>query len=249
MSVSDTGCGIKKSELGSIFNRYERVVGNQGSNGLGLAIVDSLVGLMNGKVDVDSVYGKGSVFTVTIDQKVIQSDSVTSSSNQNGRVNIFDAKGMRVLVVDDNKLNLKVACKLLSVYNVDVVEAMSGQEFLDIIDADRDFDLILMDDMMPKMSGTETLNIFKKIERVDGFDIPVVVLTANAISGMRDKYLKSGFDDYLAKPIDKYELNRVLKKYLKVNKNTRNIDNNDNNNVSSGSNRVRGHKINKRDYE
>jgi len=234
MSVTDTGHGIKKEELNTIFNRYERVTGKSGSNGLGLAIVENLVGLMNGKVDVDSEFGKGSTFTVTIDQKVIQAESI-KVSHDNMRIKMFDASGMRVLVVDDNKLNLKVATKMLNSYNIEVVEAISGQEFLDIIDKDHNFDLILMDDMMPKMSGTETLNIYKKIERVDGFSIPVVVLTANAISGMRDKYLKEGFDEYLSKPIDKYELNRVLRKFLNVSKEKEEISNK----VS----KVRGQKI------
>ncbi len=214
MSVSDTGCGIAKEEMNSIFRRYESVVGQQERNGLGLAIVENLVGLMNGKIDVESVVQQGSTFTVTIDQKIVQAESMLVSS-ENLRVKAFDASGMRVMVVDDNKLNLKVAVRLLRAYQIEVVEAVSGREFLDIISQDHNFDLILMDDMMPQMSGTETFNIYKKIERVDGYSIPVVVLTANAISGMRDKYLKVGFDDYLAKPIDKYELHRVIKKYFK----------------------------------
>lgn len=216
MSVSDTGRGIKKDELNMIFNKYERVTGKATSNGLGLAIVENLVGLMNGKVDVESVVGKGSVFTITIDQKIIQAESIKLSHSDYLKLRVFDASGKRVLVVDDNKLNLKVATKLLTSYNIEVVEAISGNEFLDIIDKDSNFDLILMDDMMPNMSGTETLNIYRKIERVVGISIPVVVLTANAISGMRDKYLKAGFDEYLAKPIDKFELNRVLRKFFVV---------------------------------
>lgn len=216
MSVSDTGCGIKKEDLNTIFNKYERInVKKRNSNGLGLAIVENLVKFMNGKVDVESEVGKGSTFTVTIDQKIVQADAIKISDRESHKLKVFDATGMRVLVVDDNKLNLQVAVKLLKPYNISVVQASSGQEFLDIIDKDRDFDLVLMDDMMPKMSGTETLDIFKKIERVDGFLIPVVVLTANAVSGMRDRYINLGFDEYLAKPIDKYELNRILKKYLK----------------------------------
>ena len=245
MSVSDTGKGIAKSELNTIFNRYERVNNEKGSNGLGLAIVSSLVSLMGGKVDVDSELGKGSTFTITIDQSIIDDTSVKVIKNDDHNVKVFDASGKRVLIVDDNKLNLKVASRLLMPYNVSVVLAGSGSEFLDIIDNDTNFDLILMDDMMPKMSGSDTLNIFKKIERVSGFSIPVVVLTANAISGMREKYLSCGFDDYLAKPIDKFELNRVLKKYLK-NTNTLKKDKDvDYNDVMV----VKNHKIRKRDWE
>lgn len=245
MSVSDTGKGIAKSELNTIFNRYERVNNEKGSNGLGLAIVSSLVSLMGGRVDVDSELGKGSTFTITIDQSIIDDTSVKVIKNDDHNVKVFDASGKRVLIVDDNKLNLKVASRLLMPYNVSVVLAGSGSEFLDIIDNDTNFDLILMDDMMPKMSGSDTLNIFKKIERVSGFSIPVVVLTANAISGMREKYLSCGFDDYLAKPIDKFELNRVLKKYLKnidTLKKDKDVDYND---VMV----VKNHKIRKRDWE
>lgn len=245
MSVSDTGKGIAKSELNTIFNRYERVNNEKSSNGLGLAIVSSLVSLMGGKVDVDSELGKGSTFTVTIDQNIIDDTSVKVIKNDDHNVKVFDASGKRVLIVDDNKLNLKVASRLLMPYNVSVVLAGSGSEFLDIIDNDTNFDLILMDDMMPKMSGTDTLDIFKKIERVSGFSVPVVVLTANAISGMREKYLSCGFDDYLAKPIDKFELNRVLKKYLKSTgtlKKNKDVDYND---VMV----VKNHKIRKRDWE
>ena len=245
MSVSDTGKGIAKSELNTIFNRYERVNNEKGSNGLGLAIVSSLVSLMGGRVDVDSELGKGSTFTITIDQSIIDDTSVKVIKNDDHNVKVFDASGKRVLIVDDNKLNLKVASRLLMPYNVSVVLAGSGSEFLDIIDNDTNFDLILMDDMMPKMSGSDTLNIFKKIERVSGFSIPVVVLTANAISGMREKYLSYGFDDYLAKPIDKFELNRVLKKYLKNTDTLKKDKNVDYNDVMV----VKNHKIRKRNWE
>ena len=245
MSVSDTGKGIAKSELNTIFNRYERVNNEKGSNGLGLAIVSSLVSLMGGRVDVDSELGKGSTFTITIDQSIIDDTSVKVIKNDDHNVKVFEASGKRVLIVDDNKLNLKVASRLLMPYNVSVVLAGSGSEFLDIIDNDTNFDLILMDDMMPKMSGSDTLNIFKKIERVSGFSIPVVVLTANAISGMREKYLSCGFDDYLAKPIDKFELNRVLKKYLKNTDTLKKDKDVDYNDVMV----VKNHKIRKRDWE
>ena len=214
MSISDTGKGIDKSELNKIFNKYDDI-NNKDGNGIGLAIVKNLVDLMNGKIDVDSEVGVGTKFTVTFDQKIIDGESISVKNKENGEVKVFDATGMRVLVVDDNKLNLKVASRLLEPYGISVTMASSGDEFLDIIDKDNKFDLILMDDMMPKMSGTETLEVFKKIERVDGYNIPVVVLTANAVSGIKDKYISNGFDDYLSKPINKYELNRVLRKYLK----------------------------------
>lgn len=207
VSVIDTGIGIDSKELNTIFEQKE--------NGrLGLVISKHLTELMNGNIDVESDTNKGSTFTITIDQKII-SEQVLEETSKKKILRYFKAKDKRILLVDDNKLNLKVASKLLQPYDVEIIEATSGKECLNILEKDTNFDLILMDDLMPEMSGTECLDILKKIERVDGFYIPVVVLTANAISGVREKYLDIGFEDYLAKPIDKYELHRILKKYLK----------------------------------
>lgn len=212
IKVSDTGIGIKEENLNKIFSNINYDSLSKESYSLGLTVSKQLLDLMEGEIDVDSTYGKGSVFTITIDQKIADSDAVAERRERN--VQPFSAKGSRVLVVDDNKLNIKVATKLLSQYDIEVEAVYSGRECLDLLDKDTNFDLILMDDMMPHMSGTETLDILRKIERVEGFQIPVVVLTANAINGMKTKYLSCGFDDYLAKPIDRQELNRILKKFL-----------------------------------
>lgn len=208
--VSDTGIGIKKEDINNIFDKTSKPKGSS----LGLAISKYLLELMGGSIEVESTYGTGSKFIVTLDQKIV-SDCREEKVTRKRTLKPFSAGDKRILLVDDNKLNLKVAYKLLEPYKVEVVEALSGKECLEILDKDNKFDLILMDDMMPEMSGTECLSILKKIERVDGFYIPVVALTANAISGMKEKYLSLGFEDYLAKPIDKYELDRILKKYLK----------------------------------
>lgn len=204
IKVSDTGEGIKKEDLGNLFEK-------KNDHSIGLVLASHLVDLMNGKIEVDSEYGKGSTFVVSIDQKIIAEKEVKKTRE----VKVFKATGKRVLVVDDNKLNLKVINKKLVPYSVEVVEASSGSECLDILDKDTDFDLIFMDDMMPKLSGTETLSIIKKVSRIDGYYIPIVVLTANVTQGIREKYLGVGFDDYLAKPIEDQELSRVLKTYLK----------------------------------
>ena len=212
--VSDTGRGIRKEDIDNIFDEKSRRDGAS----LGLAISKYLLELMGGSIEAESTFGTGSNFIVTLDQKVI--NDVTGEKISRKRVlKPFDTNGKRILLVDDNKLNLKVAMKLLQPYNVEVIEATSGRECLDLLEKSTNYDLILMDDMMPEMSGTEVLAILKKIERVDGFYIPVVVLTANATTGMKEKYLNLGFEDYLAKPIDKYELDRILKKYLKGKKN------------------------------
>lgn len=208
--VSDTGRGIKKEDLTTIFESKNKKEGMT----LGLVVSKYLLDLMGGSIEVESTYGTGSKFIVTLDQKII-STSDTEKVSRKRSLKPFKATNKRILLVDDNKLNLKVATKLLAPYEVEVVEASSGQECLDILEKDTSFDLILMDDLMPEMSGTECLDIIKKIERVDGYYIPVVVLTANAVSGMKEKYLNSGFEDYLSKPIDKYALDRILKKYLK----------------------------------
>ena len=204
IKVSDTGEGISKSKLDNLFEK-------KNDNSIGLVLANHLVNLMNGKIEVDSIEGKGTTFVVSINQKII----AVKEEKRNGDIKPFKALGKRILVVDDNKLNLKVIVKMLAPYEVEVVEASSGSDCLDILDKDTDFDLIFMDDMMPKLSGTETLGIIKKVSRIDGYYIPIVVLTANVNQGIREKYLGVGFDDYLAKPIDKQELARILKKYLK----------------------------------
>ena len=117
----------------------------------------------------------------------------------------------KILVVDDNKINIKVAERLLKDYKVQVESVISGFECLDKVNEGNKYDLILLDDMMPKMSGVETL---KKLKSIEGYNIPTVALTANAISGMREKYLNDGFDDYLSKPIDKNELTTIINKFL-----------------------------------
>ena len=165
---------------------------------------------MHGSIVVDSVYGEGSTFTVALNQKIINKKNVKVAEVE--EVTKFKANNKKVLIVDDNLINLKVAARLLSTYKIDTEEVSSGFDCIEKIDEGSHYDLILMDDMMPKMSGTETL---KKLLEKDNFNIPVVARTANAISGMKESYLKSGFNDYISKPIDRKELERVLKQYLK----------------------------------
>ena len=211
ITISDTGIGISKEDLNKIFeNNNDR---NIEKNGLSLRYAKKLIELMDGKIEVSSEINKGTTFIITIDQK--NTDKERETKGEKEFLKTFTASNKRILLVDDNKLNIKVATKLLEPYKLEIVEASSGKECLDILEKDNNFDLILMDDLMPNMSGTDTLEIFKKIERIEGYTIPVVVLTANAVKGMKEKYLSIGFNDYLAKPIDKYELNRVLTKYLK----------------------------------
>ena len=166
---------------------------------------------MGGRIVVQSVYGKGSKFTVTLDQKIVKNPTINLEENASSEEQI-DLSGKKVLVVDDNKLNIKVATRLLEAYKLDITSVLSGEETLELLKTNNNFDIILLDDMMPKMSGTETLNQIKTDNLYTG---PIVALTANALTGMKEKYMEAGFDDYLAKPIEKGELERVLKKYLK----------------------------------
>ena len=215
ISVEDTGIGIKQENLNKLFNKFERLdlkdnITIEGT-GLGLAITKKLVDMMNGKIVVQSVFGKGSKFTVSIDQRIVKNPTIKVEAINTTHEHI-EVKNKTVLVVDDNKINLKVAERLLQTYGVDVECVESGFICIDNLKSGKKYDLILMDDMMPKMSGVETLQKIKV--EIPQFDIPVIALTANALTGMREKYLADGFNDYLAKPINKDELNRIINEYL-----------------------------------
>lgn len=215
ISVEDTGRGIKPDKIEKLFTKFERLDEDRNTTlegtGLGLAITKSLVEMMGGKIVVQSKYGSGSKFTVYLSQKIVCLKQTEKKNVDEAKEDNLDLSGKKILIVDDNKLNLKVASRLLEPYKVSVELVTSGIECIDMVKINN-YDLILMDDMMPKMSGTETLMELKKM---NDFNTKVIALTANAITGMKEKYLELGFDDYLAKPIDKLELNRVLKEYVK----------------------------------
>lgn len=217
ISVKDSGIGIKKENIDKLFTKFERFDLEKNmtieGTGLGLAITKKLVDLMGGKIVVDSTYGKGSTFTVAIDQRIVNKTKVVPVEAK--VVKKVSIKGKKILIVDDNLINLKVAARLLESYKVETECVSSGFECLNKINEGIKYDLILMDDMMPKMSGVET---FKKLKQIEGFNVPVIALTANAIAGMKENYLKEGFNDYISKPIDKKELERVLKTYLNAKK-------------------------------
>ncbi|MDO4963377.1 MAG: response regulator [bacterium] len=208
--VSDTGRGIKQSQMDTLFNKFERSEEDLNTTiegtGLGLAITKSLVEMLGGKIVVDSTYGKGSKFTVFISQKL--SDKELEKVNELDDLS-FDNK--KILIVDDNTLNLKVAAKLFKEYNFIIDTANSGFECLEKVENNK-YDLIFMDIMMPKMSGTETL---KKLKEKPNFNTKVVALTADVLqNGKENKYIEVGFDDYLSKPIRKDELNKLLNRCI-----------------------------------
>ena len=215
ISIEDTGRGIAKDKIQSLFTKFNRLDEDKNTTiegtGLGLAITKAFVEMMGGKIVVQSDYGKGSKFTVFINQKIIKLHGELENKTievENENVSYPNSK---VLVVDDNNLNLKIIDKLLKKYNINTVLINSGEECLNRINNGEQYNLILLDDMMPKMRGTE---VFEKLKTTPSFNTPVVILTANALNGMKESYMKAGFDDYLAKPIEKPELLRVLKDYL-----------------------------------
>lgn len=215
ISVEDTGRGIQADKIDKLFAKFQRLEEDKNTTlegtGLGLAITKSLVEMMNGKIVVQSEYGSGSKFTVYLEQKIIKMLEETKELEDSKTTFEYNYQNKKILLVDDNALNIKVATRLLKKYEIIPDSVLSGYECIKKLKGNH-YDLILMDDMMPNMSGIETL---AKLKMNPDFNIPTVVLTANAISGMKEKYLKSGFVDYLSKPIDMEELNRVLKTYLK----------------------------------
>ena len=216
ISVQDTGMGIKQESISKLFSRFERLDVEKNNTiegtGLGLAITKKLLELMGGQIVVQSVYGEGSKFTVAIDQRIVtEPKTLTLEDTQAIQAISLNLTNKRILIVDDNKINLKVATRLLQDYHCIIDTIDNGADCIEKIKIGATYDLILMDDMMPKMSGVET---FHHLQEIPDFKTPVIALTANAISGMREKYLAEGFNDYLSKPIDKGELNKVLNKFL-----------------------------------
>ena len=221
--VKDTGIGIRNEDIPKIFNDFERFDAKKNKNiegtGLGLAITNKLVKMMNGKIEVQSVYGEGSIFTVTIPQKVIGSELIgefvdePNNSTQEKYQPLFIAPNAEILVVDDNEMNLLVATNLLKMTQVKIDTALSGMLCLKKL-AERHYDLIFLDQMMPSLDGIQTLKMARALENNLSKDAPIIALTANAISGTREKLIDEGFTDYLSKPIDIKLMEQMLMKYL-----------------------------------
>ena len=215
ISVEDSGRGIKKDSIDKLFTKFQRLEEDRNTTiegtGLGLAITKQLVELMGGKIIVHTVYGEGSKFTIVLTQKI---EKTIETEDAPKIKTTLDLKDKKILLVDDNALNIKVATKLLERYNANNVTSVdNGFDCIEKITSGEKYDVILLDDMMTKMSGIETLH---KLKEISNFNTPVVALTANAITGMREKYINEGFDDYLAKPIEKDQLIIVLNKLLDI---------------------------------
>ncbi len=225
ISVKDTGMGIKQEDMGKLFESFQRLDEEQNRHiegtGLGMNITMSLLKLMDGEMKVESEYGKGSVFTVTIPQKIIcdeptgDFESIRSRQEQ-GRSEYrqaFEAPEARVLVVDDNAMNLTVFTSLLKRTRIQIDTAGSGRACLELVKKQK-YHIIFMDHMMPEMDGIETFHEIRKLEDFPNQDTPVIVLTANAVSGAREGYMKEGFADFLTKPIDGDVLEQTVAEYL-----------------------------------
>lgn len=225
LSVKDTGMGIKKEDMGKLFESFQRLDEEKNRNiegtGLGMNITMSLLKLMDGDMKVESEYGKGSVFTVTIPQKIVSNkpagsfEDMKSRQEQNNRKKqqTFEAPKASVLVVDDNDMNRTVFRSLLKRTKMKITAADSGKQCLALVQKEH-FHIIFMDHMMPEMDGIETLHELKKLSDCPNEDTPVIILTANAVSGAREAYLQEGFTDFLTKPIDGDLLEQTVEKYL-----------------------------------
>ena len=234
ISVRDTGRGIKAENINKLFTKFERLDIEKNTTtegtGLGLAITKALVELMGGKINVQSQFGQGSLFIVQIPQKIskmtdpnqsIEMD-ITSripiiheSKQEDSKLNEYPKEsegpsyfsGKKILIVDDNQLNIKVAKRALQDFNFIIDECYDGVECLNKVVNGNEYDLILMDIMMPNMSGETAI---EKLKENPNFNIPTIALTADAVAGAREKYLSEGFLDYIAKPFNKSQIKEKL---------------------------------------
>ena len=225
--VSDSGVGIREEEKSKLFTEFERLDRKKNKSiegtGLGLSITSRLVALMKGTISVESQYQRGSTFRVTIPQKVVSDMSIgdykkrfEALSNENrdeAPLENLSFAGKRVLVVDDNEMNLEVIASILELMEITVERAGGGQEAINRLDH-RKYDLVLTDDMMPEVGGTDVMRHLRNMTGCINHGTPIVVLTANAIVGAREEYVKRGFDDYMTKPIDIDVLRKILVRYL-----------------------------------
>ena len=223
VKVSDTGIGIREEDMDKLFQSFRRLDEERNRNiegtGLGIAIVQKLLGMMDSRLEVASEYGKGSEFSFKLIQKIIDATPVGNyNERQNNRLNqdttkkFLTAEGAKVLAVDDNDMNLKVISGLLKRNKIFPDLAESGKQGIEL--AKKNFyHIIFLDNMMPGLSGVETFKLMRR-EKILSDATSVVMLTASAIAGMREIYLREGFNDYLSKPIEVSELEAILERHL-----------------------------------
>ena len=226
IQVKDTGIGIKQEDFEKLFESFQRLEEKRNrtiqGTGLGLNLTKHLVEMMDGTLNVESVYGAGSTFTARIPQEVRSSEQMGDFMERYQRRMVptgqtkdsLTAPKARVLVVDDVEMNLKVVKGLLRETKIQIDTATSGRECLEWIQK-QSYDMIFLDHMMPEMDGIETLQRMRQTEGYADHAVPVIALTANAISGSKEMYLNAGFHDYLSKPVREEALLGMLRKYLR----------------------------------
>ena len=219
--VEDTGCGIREEDLERIFDNFRQVDSKRNrtveGTGLGLSITKRLVGLMQGTITVESVYGEGTVFTVKIPQKVVDSRPLSEHPEvevrKEEKLEPFLVEDCKVLVVDDNAVNRKIARIFLQSYGLEITEADSGAAAVGLVRQTR-YDIIFMDHMMPEMDGIEAVRIIRS-ECGENGRLPVIIaLSANAMEGVGETFLKNGFQDFVAKPLDRRPLHEALLRWI-----------------------------------
>ena len=215
ITCRDTGKGIKAEYINRLFTKFDRLDVERNTTaegtGLGLAITKSMVEMMGGSINVQSQFGTGSIFVVQIPQKIGKLAGEESIKEEKELVSI-SYNGKKILIVDDNKINIKVASRALKDFNFIIDECYDGQECLDKINSGNKYDLILMDIMMPNMSGETCI---AKLKEISNFKTPVIALTADAVSGAKEKYISEGFVDYIAKPFTKDQIKEKLELVFK----------------------------------
>ena len=220
IKISDTGEGMQKDEYDQLIDMLSKLdkkfYSDIGSTGLGLAVCKKYLDLMNGSMKIESEYKAGTSTYIDITQKIIDQNPVGNiyyASEEDKKHTYRDCSGHKILIVDDNKANLVATEMILSKYNFDVETLDNAKDCIYKIKSEAKYDMILMDHMMPEIDGIEAVHILRSLE---GYELPpIVILTANVITGMKDAYIKEGFDDYLAKPINILELEKIINKYIK----------------------------------
>ncbi len=221
VSVSDTGIGIKKEDIDKLYIAFERIEENRNRSiegtGLGMSITQQLLALMDSRLEVESEYGKGSVFSFTLNQEIVKSSPIgdyeraleRSLTDRKKYRESFKAPYAKVLVVDDVEMNLVVFKNLLKKTDIRIDTASSGEMAVRLAKVRR-YDLIFLDHRMPNKDGIETLAEIRADKESANYDTPAVCLTANAVSGVREKYIAAGFCEYLTKPIDPNKLESLI---------------------------------------
>ncbi len=222
--VADSGIGIKAEDLPKLFVPFERIEEKRNRNiegtGLGMNITRQLLDLLDSKLEVESEYGKGSVFSFVLEQKIMDSEPIGRYEEGNSHIytdekyiTTYKAPEARILVVDDNAMNRKVFKSLLKDKDIQVDEASGGRECLNRI-VEKSYHIIFMDHMMPDLDGIETFHMMKDMDENMCKDTPVVILTANAVVGAKEQYLQEGFTAFLSKPVNPSSLDETIKQLL-----------------------------------